>query len=224
MKSKFTKILCLVMGAILLITGTVAVTLAYLKAETQLVKNTMTVGKVVIDLDEAKVTEDGVPVQGANRVRENTYKLVPGSTYTKDPLIEVEAGSENCYVFFGLHIDESVKNVLDDNGKLDNGKDKSILAQMAKNGWTRLNNGTNDVTTTIDNVEYAIYYYRTEVEIEGKTEAITLPTFESFTVKANAEIDDNAQGEIKAMAFAIQSANLDDVLAAWQAGWEQPNG
>lgn len=224
MKSKFTKILCLVMGAILLVTGTVAVTLAYLKDETLAVTNTMSVGKVEIDLDEVDVDLDGIPVPNAPRVRENEYKLVPGSTYTKDPLIKVEAGSENCYVFFGLHIDESVKNVLDNNGKFDDGKDKSIFDQMAKNGWTRLNNGTNDVTTTIDNVEYAIYYYRTEVEIEGKTEAITLPTFESFTVRSDVEIDDNAQGEIKAMAFAIQSTNLDSVLAAWEAGWEQPNG
>lgn len=219
MKSKFTKILCLVMGAILLITGTVAVTLAYLKDETELVNNTMTIGKVVIDLDEAKVNEDGV-VQGNERVKKNTYKLVPGNTYTKDPVITIEAGSENCWVFFGLHIDESVEGVLDNDGN------EAIRKQLAAKGWQRLNNGTSDVTKDVDGVEYEIYC-RAAVNMDDETGAVKIDTFKSFTVNATAELGGTANagdGFIKAMAFAIQSANLDTAYAAWEAGWEQPNG
>lgn len=219
MKSKFTKILCLVMGAILLITGTVAVTLAYLKAETELVENTMTVGKVVIDLDEADVDEDGKPILNASRVRENTYKLVPGNTYTKDPVITIEAGSENCWVFFGLHIDESVEGVLD------NDEDVAIRAQLKDEGWQRLKNGTSVVSKEIDGVDYEIYC-RAAVNMDDATGDVKIDTFKSFTVNATAALGGTAndgEGFIKAMAFAIQSANLDTAYAAWTAGWEQPN-
>ena len=61
--------------------------------------NTFTVGKVEIKLDEAKVTADGIPVEGAARVTANSYKLMPGTTYTKDPTVTVlKAGSEESYV------------------------------------------------------------------------------------------------------------------------------
>ena len=72
-------------------------TIAYLTS-TDAVKNTFTVGNVSIKLDEAKVTEDGKIVEGADRVHENDYKLLPGLTYTKDPTVTVENGSEESYV------------------------------------------------------------------------------------------------------------------------------
>ena len=53
---------------------------------------------MAINLDEAKVTEDGKPVEGADRVKENSYKLIPGLTYTKDPMVTVLDGSEASYV------------------------------------------------------------------------------------------------------------------------------
>lgn len=72
-------------------------TLAYLTSADQ-VKNTFTVGKVAITLDEAKVDEMGVEQLGAKRVQENTYKLLPGHTYVKDPTIHVDANSEDCFI------------------------------------------------------------------------------------------------------------------------------
>lgn len=83
--------------AVLLVVASVFGTVAYMTSKDQ-VKNTFTVGKVAINLDEAKVTEDGKPVEGANRVKENSYKLVPGLTYTKDPMVTVLDGSEASYV------------------------------------------------------------------------------------------------------------------------------
>ena len=96
MKTK-SKALLLTLCAVLLVAASVLGTMAYLTSSAE-VKNTFTVGKVEIKLDEAKVTADGIPVEGAARVTENSYKLMPGNTYTKDPTVTVKAGSEASYV------------------------------------------------------------------------------------------------------------------------------
>lgn len=96
MKTK-SKALLLTLCAVLLVAASVLGTMAYLTS-TDTVTNTFTVGKVEIKLDEAKVTADGIPVEGAARVTENSYKLMPGNTYTKDPTVTVKAGSEASYV------------------------------------------------------------------------------------------------------------------------------
>lgn len=96
MKTK-SKALLLTLCAVLLVAASVLGTMAYLTS-TAKVENTFTIGKVEIKLDEAKVTADGIPVEGAARVTENSYKLMPGNTYTKDPTVTVKAGSEESYV------------------------------------------------------------------------------------------------------------------------------
>ena len=101
---KKTKILLVALCAVLLVAASVAGTLAYLTSQ-ETVVNTFTVGQVDIDLNETKATQDGVPVPGADRVQENTYHLLPGMTYTKDPQITVKAGSEESYVRMLLTVD-----------------------------------------------------------------------------------------------------------------------
>ena len=93
---KTTKALLLTLCAVLLVAASVMGTVAYLTASDS-VKNTFTVGKVKINLDEAKVTEDGKPV-GTDRVKANNYKLIPGVTYTKDPTVTILNGSVESYV------------------------------------------------------------------------------------------------------------------------------
>ena len=96
MKTK-SKALLLTLCAVLLVTASVLGTMAFLTS-TASVENTFTVGSVKITLDEAKVTTDGKPVANAARVTENSYKLMPGHTYTKDPTVTVKAVSESSYV------------------------------------------------------------------------------------------------------------------------------
>lgn len=96
MKTK-SKALLLTLCAVLLVAASVLGTMAYLTS-TDTVTNTFTIGKVEIKLDEAKVNTDGTPVEGAARVTGNSYKLMPGNTYTKDPTVTVKAGSEESYV------------------------------------------------------------------------------------------------------------------------------
>lgn len=226
MKSKLTKILCLVMGAILLVTGTVAVTLAYLQDLSETVKNTMTVGKVDITLNETDVDVYGVK-DSNTRVTENLYKMVPGSKYTKDPLITIDKDSEDCYVFFGLYIDESVKAVLDNTGT------KGIVSQLTANGWHPLESGGAQVKYTEKingkSITYLIYYQEDIVESNGTT-AKTLNTFKEFTVSATSKPTTSSEGMIYAKAFAIQSDNITVAsgksaqLAAWEAGFKSSAG
>ena len=96
MKTK-SKALLLTLCAVLLVAASVMGTMAYLTS-TDKVENTFTVGNVKITLDEAKVDTDGTLAAPAERVKANSYKLLPGHTYTKDPTVTVKAGSESSYV------------------------------------------------------------------------------------------------------------------------------
>ncbi len=73
-----TKALALTLCAVLLVVGSVMGTMAYLTSKDS-VENTFTVGNVAITLDEAKVETDGTEVSDADRVKENSYNLVPGT-------------------------------------------------------------------------------------------------------------------------------------------------
>ena len=96
MKTK-RKALLLSLCAVLLVVASVMGTMAYLTSS-DTVTNTFTVGKVQITLDEAAVNLDGTPIEGAARVKQNSYKLLPGHTYNKDPMVTVLKGSESSYV------------------------------------------------------------------------------------------------------------------------------
>ncbi len=101
MKTK-KKALALALCAVLLVVTSVLGTMAYL-TDTDTVTNTFTVGKVHIDLDEAKVDEMGNKVGDDRWVPTDDdpaqeYRLLPGHTYVKDPTVTVLEGSEDCYV------------------------------------------------------------------------------------------------------------------------------
>ncbi len=78
--------------------GSAVGTMAYL-TDHDAATNTFTVGSVTLTLDEADVKTDGTYENGHDqRVQENTYHLLPGHTYYKDPTVIVGAGSADAYV------------------------------------------------------------------------------------------------------------------------------
>lgn len=89
MKKKIVALCLCVALAVVAIGGA---TLAYF-TDTDEAKNTFTVGNVEIKLDETDIDNP----QG-DRVQENSYKLIPGVSYVKDPMVTVLQGSEDCYV------------------------------------------------------------------------------------------------------------------------------
>ena len=91
------KIVAALLAAVLLIGVGVGGTLAWLYDFTNEVQNTFTVGNINIDLQE---TVNGTTESAKdNAVENNTFKIVPGTTQSKDPKVIVAAGSEDCYVF-----------------------------------------------------------------------------------------------------------------------------
>ena len=94
--SKLRRALLLVASAVLLVCVSVGATLAYLTDDDS-VKNTFTVGKVEINLDETSVDENGKS-DGNRTETGNGYNLLPGQEYDKDPTVTVKANSEDCYV------------------------------------------------------------------------------------------------------------------------------
>ena len=121
-----TKALVLSLCAMLLVAVSVFTTLAFLKSSDS-VKNTFTVGKVAITLDEAKVNEYGVADTVATRVKENTYKLIPSHDYTKDPTVHFAADSEASYLF--VKVENGLSVIV---------SDTIIIAQILAMVWEML--------------------------------------------------------------------------------------
>lgn len=196
MKKKILVACLCVALAVLTVAGT---TLAYLTSQ-DTVTNTFTVGKVKITLDEAKVNDMGVVDPAAtSRVKENTYKLMPGHTYAKDPTVHVEAGSEACYVYV------KVENGL---GNAEDGT-TTIANQISANGWTALNGVAN-------------VYYK---EVAASNTVTNLLVFEKFamadTVDATA-LNELSGKTIVVTAYAVQADGFGTAADAWTATFGKP--
>lgn len=229
---KKTKILLTLVCAILLVAASVMGTLAYLKAETQTVTNTFTVGNVGFDtelnggLDEAKTNEYGVPlkkgkdytddkpvyeeckdVKDAVRVTGNEYTLIPGHTYTKDPTVHMSATSEDAYLFV------TVSNGI---SAIEATGDTTIAEQMEKLGWVQVKNGDTAVANTY------IYYGTTTTKDEttgGETTTVNkaktpvhkednITVFNTFTLRGDADVSVYGSTKIEIKAYAIQADGL----------------
>lgn len=187
---KAKKVLVLLLCAVLLVGASIAGTVAYLTDTDNVVENTFTVGKVVIDLDEAKVNEYGVQ-DGNTRVKANSYTLVPGRNYVKDPTVHVDADSEECYIFV---------KVVNEIAAIE--ADTTIAAQIAAKGWDELETGV---------------YYKTWKQ----GDAADLVVFEEFTIKTDvngATLNGYTGKTVNVTAYAIQRSGFESNIAgAWAA-------
>ena len=130
---KMKKKLLIIIGALVavaaIVAGSVFGTIAYLTSASK-VSNVFTVGNVFITLDESLVNDKGVIPEGSTeRTDRNSYHLVPGNSYDKDPRITVDANTESCYLF--LVTRNQITNI-----EVQNDPDKPTMAQqMVANGW-----------------------------------------------------------------------------------------
>lgn len=189
MKAK-TKALVLAVCAVLLVATTVFVTMAYLTSKTETVNNTFTVGKVGITLDEAKVDEYGKPIQNANRVIGNAYKLIPGHEYTKDPTVHFAAESEASWLF--VKVEDGLAAIE---------ADTKVAAQITANGWTALDGVTN-------------VYYKA-VSANTSDSAVDYVVFRTFKLTEDAAVENYSGASIKITAYAVQKDGFDTAIAAW---------
>lgn len=182
------KTLTVVLALVLVIAMSVAGTMAYLTS-TDTVTNTFTVGNVKITLDEAKVETNGEPVENADRVQENTYKLIPGHEYTKDPTVHVDKDSEDCWLF--VKVENGIKDI---EGAT------TIANQMKEKDWSLVTNQTN------------IYAYQTVVKA-GEDVVV----FGEFTVAGDADVSAYNGAKVTVTAYAVQADGFETSDDAWNA-------
>ena len=211
MKTK-SKALLLTLCAVLLVAASVMGTMAYLTS-TDKVENTFTVGNVKITLDEAKVNTDGTPVTPAERVKANEYKLLPGHTYNKDPMVTVLNGSEASYI--KMTVTFSKASALDAIFAPTGADLISIFNGYDSANWIYKDN-TKDANA--DTRTYEFWYKETvgaptaDVALDALFDSITVPgtitneqlaTIEGMTITVNA--------------YAIQADGFANAEAAWAA-------
>ena len=220
MKTK-SKALLLTLCAVLLVTASVLGTIAFLTS-TASVENTFTVGSVKITLDEAKVTPDGKPVANAARVTENSYKLMPGHTYTKDPTIHVDAASEDCFIRAKVTLTNAKEWIAIATKYADN-KVENIIKGTDDNIWwvsqPAVDNEKNTVTYTF------VYKNESHTDELGKriwtsTDSKDLVLFNEIAIPGGLTNDELAavgSSKITVVAEAIQADGFETEAAAWAA-------
>ncbi len=189
---KKTKALALALCAVLLVVTTVFVTMAFLTSKDS-VKNTFTVGKVTITLDEADVDNSKTDTTTEGRDKANKYHLIPGHTYDKDPTIHVADNSEDCWLF--VTVKNGLLNAEDASGN-------TIAKQMEANGWEKVTGAT------VDDIDV---YAHTAKQSAGADVTV----FKNFKIAGTTDVSLYKDAEIVVTAYAIQADGFATAAAAW---------
>lgn len=209
MKKKILVACLCVALAVLTIAGT---TLAYLTSKDE-VTNTFTVGNVQIKLDEAKANPDGSLVANADRVKANSYKLIPGHTYNKDPMVTVLKGSESSYIKMTVTFSKAAE--LDaifaptgaDMTSIFNGYDSTNWIYKGNTEDTEANTRTYEFwykeTVAAPDADVALDALFDQIKVPGTITGEQLETIEGMTITVNA--------------YAIQADGFANAEAAWAA-------
>ena len=211
MKTK-SKALLLTLCAVLLVTASVLGTMAFLTSDDEVV-NTFSVGSVAIKLDEAKANADGTLVEGAERVKANSYKLLPGHTYNKDPMVTVLNGSEPSYI--KMTVTFSKANELDAIFAPTGADMTSIFDGYDATCWIAKGNTKDTATNTRT---YEFWYKETvaapngDVALDALFDKIIVPGF--ITNEQLATIEGMT---ITVNACAIHADGFANAEAAWAA-------
>lgn len=219
---KTTKVLLTLACAVLLITASVMGTLAYL-TDDDTVTNTFTVGQVHINLDEKDITKD----EDSRTETGNSYHLLPGHKYDKDPTVTVLEGSEESYIRMLVTVtfdqqltDAALATELDGiftgyNAATWPRKDKTVSTAT-------VSEGENAKTVTVITYEYRykekVAALTADVKLDALFTKVEIPsTWDNDDMKAvgNFKIEVVAQA-IQASGFeATEEKSAED--AAWAA-------
>ena len=224
MKKK-QKALLLSICAVLLVAVSVFGTYAYL-TDKDVVTNTFTVGAVGLSLDEAEVNLDGTYKNGHDkRVKGNTYKLLPGHTYCKDPTVTVDAGSEDAYVRMIVKVEriDQLKLALpysEGSEYYSADENQTFLFQKLCGNWdsaTWLYEGY----TESNNGQDGYYEFRYKAIVSKSDNKTVLDDlFETITIPGEIDNDNLAylsNLKIIVNAHAIQADGFTNADAAWAA-------
>lgn len=167
MNAKVMKPLLLSAAAIMLVVATVFATMAYMTSSAA-VSNVFTIGNIKLHMFETKVHPDGTPVEEIpdgemKNTDTNSYHLLPGSNYLKDPTIYVDAGSDKSYLFIRL------RNDLKTIEKQDDPNHPTILQQLRANGWL-------EIERAESNVDAVFVYVGNDVDLRDDIAAVDTST------------------------------------------------
>ena len=213
MKTK-NKALLLSLCAVLLVAASVMGTIAYL-SDTESVTNTFSVGSVTITLDEEDVdsdnnTADNVTLDGVIRDKANSYKLLPGHQYDKDPIVHVDVISEDCYLF--VIVNNEIAAI-----ESDAAGDKTVAAQIAENGWAKVG----------ETADGSLYVYGTvddPTAVQGGTDKTVFTTFKIDGDVTNTRLAGYAGETIVVTAYAVQMDGFENNTASeiWNTAFGTP--
>lgn len=209
---KMKKTLTAAVAMVLVAAVSVAGTLAYLSAKTEVITNTFTAGNLGenagIELWETKVEQqtdghyafkaDGEKVMAGEG---NAYNnLLPGSTNDKNPTVTVKNLSTDAYVFI-----EVVNDDADD-----------ILADVDTNNWTLM-----DVKPTADNSDAKVYCVATNdgivhaSELQAGSKDITVLKENKFKVENYDNNHEASMKNITVKAYMCQATGFVSAADAW---------
>lgn len=199
------KALILVSALTLAANAVIGGTVAWLIAKTDEVTNTFTYGDINITLTETdtNIEDNEGEGDGDKNPNTNTYEMVPGTNITKDPLITVEADSEDSWLFVKL----------DKSGNFD-----TFMSYALAEGWTELTGET------------GVYYRETSWSDKAQEfyvlENNTVTVKKDITKEQLNELDkDGAKNypTLTVTAYAVQrNASLEEIDTAAEA-WALAN-
>ena len=198
MKKK--KLLTMLTALVLVAVVGVGATLAYLSDKTLALTNTFTVGNVTINLNEDDITSDNendrIIVNTTTADTQDYTNMLPGIFVTKDPKINVEAGSSDCYLFMkldGLDDDDIKENFTIKYG--DDGE-----ANEVNPNWHKLVGDPDELD--------GIYIYEYENNMVFGAGAKTQPIFDSVKYNDNG-VETDASFNFDIIAGAYQAGGID---------------
>lgn len=197
-------VVALALSLVLVVGGT----LAFLVAESNIVTNTFTYGKIELELWENPV-ENGVFKGDTKETQGLKYEnVVPGDVVKKNPTVTVKEGSESCFVY-----------VLVTNNLISTAENATnpVATLHIKDNWVLIGSKDNSM----------LYRYTTNAQTAGDYNV-----FEQVTFSNNLTIEDvtalaKIESPIVVKAYAHQAENTTMVVAdaaalAW-AGIETTN-
>ena len=167
-------------------------TMAWLMQKTDTITNTFTVGNINIELKEHEYnSNDNTLKDTLTTSGVSNYKMIPGITLPKDPIVTVSANSEKCYLF--VEVKESANF------------DTYMTYTMANN-WLELDN--------VDGVYYRIVNSDDEIQsfaVLNENE-VTVP---DTITKAQMDALQGVAPSLKFTAYAVQYEFVTDAATAW---------
>lgn len=199
--NKMKKILVFSLAALLLVAVGVGGTLAYLTDKTDEVKNTFVATGIDISLTETMKPEGEGTLDG-----EWKAAMIPGKTYNKNPIVEINTDVTTVPIYLFVKFDESqVPSGLTYDSTL---YDVTGDTKTATNGWTQ---GTGDIPADV-------WYRAWDPATDSAT--YSWPLLEKNQVSIGTGVEKNANNQIGGgsltwKAYAIQQFGFESPSAAW---------